>query len=192
MVISINKSKRKAVFLDRDGVLNRAEVQNGKPYAPRSIESFDILPEALPATEALHKAGLLLIVVTNQPDVGNGVASQHVIEEMHERLRKLLPIDDIKTCFHSQKDNCLCRKPQPGMLLDASKDWNIDLTKSFMVGDRWNDVVAGRSQGCFTIFIDRGYSESLKEEPDMTVSSLAEAARLILMRIKNHECQGSI
>ena len=173
-------TKRRAVFLDRDGVLTRTEIQNGKPYAPKSIEFFYILPEALPATEALHKAGLLLIVVTNQPDVGNGVVSQHVIEEMHKRLRKSLPVDDIRVCYHSQKDNCLCRKPKPGMLLNASKDWNIDLTKSFMVGDRWNDVVAGRSQGCFTIFIDRGYSESLKEEPDMTVSSLTEATRLIL------------
>lgn len=185
--MNTNKSGRMAVFLDRDGVLNHAEVSNRKPYAPRDIESFRLLPDALPSTEALHRAGLLLIVVTNQPDVGNGLVSQSTVEAMHNILNKSLPIDDIKVCFHSQTDNCSCRKPLPGMLIEASREWNIDLTKSFMVGDRWKDVTAGRTQGCYTIFIDRGYSEPLKELPDAAVASLAEATELIISILKNEE-----
>lgn len=191
MVINLNKSGRRAVFLDRDGVLNRTEVSSGKPYAPRDIESFQLLPEAIQATEALHRAGLLLIVVTNQPDVGNGLVSQSTVETMHDILNKSLPIDAIKVCFHSQTDNCSCRKPQPGMLIEASREWNIDLTKSFMVGDRWKDVAVGRSQGCYTIFIDRGYSEPLKELPNATVASLAEATELILALLKNDDTKGN-
>jgi len=190
--MNIHKSGRRAVFFDRDGVLNRAEVRNGKPYAPRDIESFQILPDAYLSTKALHRAGLVLIVVTNQPDVGNGLVSQSTVDAMHDLLRKFLPIDVIKVCFHRQGDNCLCRKPQPGMLLEASQQWNIELSKSFMVGDRWNDVVVGRMQGCYTIFIDRGYSEPLKELPDATVTSLAEATELILSRLKDDETKGNI
>lgn len=175
------------MFLDRDGVLNRAEVRNGKPYAPKDIESFELLPEAIKATEALHRAGLLLIVVTNQPDVGNGLVSRSTVEAMHGLLRKALPIDAVKVCYHSQVDNCVCRKPQPGMLLEAGRERNIDLTRSFMVGDRWNDVVVGHTQGCYTIFIDRKYSEPLKELPDATVTSLAEAAQIILSILENEK-----
>ena len=181
---------RSAVFLDRDGVLNKAEVRNGKPYAPRDVESFQLLPDVLSSIKSLHEAGLLLIVVTNQPDVGNGFVSQSIIEKMHNILFESLPIDAIKVCFHSQTDKCFCRKPRPGMLIEASKEWNIDLTKSFMVGDRWNDVATGRSQGCYTIFIDRGYSETLKELPDATVKSFAEATELIMSIIVNRGIEG--
>jgi D-glycero-D-manno-heptose 1,7-bisphosphate phosphatase len=176
---------RQAVFLDRDGVLNYTEVRNGKLYAPRSLEAFELMPDAFSATEALHRAGLLLIVVTNQPDVGNGFVPRSTVEAMHDRLRTSLPIDAIKVCFHGQAENCPCRKPRPGMLLEASQEMNIELKKSFMVGDRPDDVAVGRLQGCYTIFIDRGYSEHLRELPDATVTSLSEAVELILSRVQN-------
>lgn len=182
MVDSSGKSRR-AVFLDRDGVINKAEIHDGKSYAPRNIESFELFPDAVKATEILHNAGLVLIVVTNQPDVGNGLVERSVVEEMHKKLLTLLPINDIKACYHKQDDNCSCRKPKSGMLLEASRQWDIDLTKSFMIGDRWSDVLAGRSQGCYTVLIDRGNSEKLKEEPDATASSLIEASRLILSQL---------
>lgn len=181
---------RRAVFLDRDGVLNYTEVHDGKPYAPRDIESFQLLPDALSSTEALHKAGLFLVVATNQPDVGNGIVSRSTVEAMHDLLTKSLPIDAIKVCFHSQSDNCPCRKPQSGMLLEASQELNIDLAKSFMVGDRCNDVTAGKTQGCYTIFIDRGYFEPLKDLPNAIVASLAEATELILGLINNDDTKG--
>jgi len=176
---------RRAVFLDRDGVLNRTEVFNGKPYSPRDIESFELLPDALPSTMILHNAGLLLIVVTNQPDVGNGLVPRSVVEAMHDRLRESLPIDAVKVCYHGQSENCECRKPRSALLIEASREMNFELAKSFMVGDRWSDIVAGRSQGCYTIFIDRGYTEPLRGMPDTIVTSLIDAADVILSKISH-------
>jgi D-glycero-D-manno-heptose 1,7-bisphosphate phosphatase len=181
---------QRAVFLDRDGVLNYSRVYNGKPFAPRCLSDFELMPDALAATKALSNAGLLLVVVTNQPDVANGLVARSTVEAMHEQLCSYLPIHAVKACFHSQDENCQCRKPRSGMLREASLEMDIDLTESFMVGDRWKDVVAGRSQGCYTILIDRGYSESLKELPDATVASLLEAAELILSQLQNPDLRG--
>ena len=180
---SENNQIKRAVFLDRDGVLNKAEILDGKSYAPRDIESFELYPDTSAAINKLHDAGLILVVVTNQPDVGNGLVEKSVVEKMHTELLNLLPIDDIKVCYHRQDENCSCRKPMAGMILEAKKQWDIDLSKSFLVGDRWSDISAGRSQGCYTIFIDRGYSEQIKDKPDARASSLKEASELILSRL---------
>ena len=143
-----------AVFLDRDGVLTRANVRDGKPYAPRSLADLEILPDALAATTALKTDGFQLVVITNQPDVGNGLLDLAVVEAMHCRLRDELPINLIKACYHRQSDGCYCRKPRPGMLIEAADELDVDLARSFVVGDRWSDVEAGRSQGCRTVFVD--------------------------------------
>jgi D-glycero-D-manno-heptose 1,7-bisphosphate phosphatase len=171
---------RKAVFLDRDGVLNRAIVRNGKPYPPETVEEFEILPGVVEALEALSRAGFLLIVATNQPDVASGKQRREVVEAMHKKLRAELPLDDIKVCYELDGPASTCYKPRPGMLLEASRERNIDLARSYMVGDRWRDVGAGRRAGCFTIFIDRGYAEPLAEAPDATCTDLPQAASLIL------------
>ena len=173
----------RAVFLDRDGVINRCEVRNGKPYSPRCLDDFRLLPGAAAAVQALKNAGLLVIVVTNQPDIGNGLVGVHIVESMHDRLRRRLAIDDIKMCPHRQDAGCDCRKPKPGMLLEAARRWQIDLDKSFIVGDRWTDVVAGQAVGCYTIFIDRGYQEPRLATPNNSTKSLRSAARLILSLI---------
>lgn len=182
---------RRAVFLDRDGVLNRTDVRDGKPFAPTRLEDFKLMPDALSATRALSQAGLALVVVTNQPDVGNGFVAREVVETMNKRLRDALPVDAVKTCFHSQKDGCACRKPSPGMIDEACREYGIDAARSFMVGDRWSDVACGRTRGCYTVFIDRGYAEPVGDVPDATVASLAEAADHILARLGfgNAECQ---
>jgi D-glycero-D-manno-heptose 1,7-bisphosphate phosphatase len=169
-----------AVFLDRDGVLNRAFVRDGKPYPPAGLEEFEILPGVVQAANALHSAGFRLIVVTNQPDVSKGTQSREVVERMHARLREVLPIDDIRTCYHADNDNCDCRKPKPGMLIAAAREHNLDLCASFMVGDRWRDVEAGRTAGCRTIFIDRNYGEQRAEQPDIVATSFPEASEFIL------------
>lgn len=174
---------RRAVFLDRDGVITIPRVTNGKSYAPRDLKDFHYYPEARAALEALHAAGLLLVVVTNQPDIGNGLMEPQVLEQMHDRLGSDLPIDLIKTCPHSQKAGCTCRKPQPGMLQEAARELSIRLEKSFMVGDRAGDIEAGARVGCFTVFIDRNYSESKPPAPDAVATSLREAAELILSRV---------
>lgn len=171
---------RKAVFLDRDGVLNRAIVRNGKPYPPATVEEFEILPGVAEALQALNRAGFLLIVATNQPDVASGKQRREVVEAMHRKLRKELPLDDIKACYALDTPASACYKPKPGMLLEASQEWNIDLARSYMVGDRWRDVGAGRRAGCFTIFIDRGYDEPMTETPDAVCADLPQAAAFIL------------
>ncbi len=167
----------KAVFLDRDGVINQSIVKNGKPYAPRSFDEFKLLPNVKKALKLLHKENYLLIIVTNQPDVGDQIQKKEVVDSFHRFLLNNLPIDDIEVCFDR---NSLNYKPNIGMLLKSKEKLNIDFAKSFMIGDRWRDIDAGKNAGCKTIFIDHGYQESLNEQPDCTVSSLYEAALHIL------------
>jgi len=171
-----------AVFLDRDGVLNRALIRDRKPYPPHTLAEFEILPDVPEALRRLSQAGFMLIVVTNQPDVATGSQRKDVVEAMHTRLRESLPIIDVRVCYETERAGSWCYKPKPGMVLDAARDHNIDLGNSFMVGDRWRDVGCGRAAGCFTIFIDRGYSEQLREQPDATCDSLRAATDIILSR----------
>tara|TARA_B110000008_G_scaffold260360_1_gene280940 strand:- start:411 stop:935 length:525 start_codon:yes stop_codon:yes gene_type:complete len=171
---------KRAVFLDRDGVINRAVVRNGKPYPPASLDDFELLPGVESAILALRMAGFLIIVVTNQPDVATGIQLQEVVEEMHGKLLSAGLCDDVKACYHTDADGCGCRKPKPGMLFEAAREWQIDLQRSFMVGDRWGDVATGKTAGCFTFFIDYNYQEKGVEKPDAVVASLSQAANLIL------------
>ena len=171
---------RCAVFLDRDGVVNRAIVRDGRPYPPASLEELDILPGVQEALQKLHAANYLLIVVTNQPDVARGLAKREDVEAINAYLSSQLPIDDFKTCYHDSEDKCSCRKPMPGSLLEAAQEHNIDLSKSFMIGDRWRDVEAGTSAGCKTFFINYHYAEQKPDAPDFIVSSLLEAKEIIL------------
>ncbi len=171
---------RRAVFLDRDGVLNRAFVRGGKPYPPASLAELEILPGVEQALAALRKEGFLLVVVTNQPDVARGTTAKRVVEAINAALGAHLPIDEFRTCFHDSGDECDCRKPKPGALLAAAAHYDIDLYDSFMVGDRWRDIEAGRRAGCRTIFVDYGYREKQPEAVNYRVSSLLEASKIIL------------
>jgi D-glycero-D-manno-heptose 1,7-bisphosphate phosphatase len=175
---------RRAVFLDRDGVINRALVREGKPYPPASLAEMEVLPGVARALAALREAGFLLIVVTNQPDVARGTTSREVVEEINKHLAARLAIDEFRTCFHDSGDGCDCRKPLPGALLAAAKTHGIDLGKSYMVGDRWRDTEAGQRAGCKTIFIDYGYDEKKPESVDYRVRSLMEATQIILGEMK--------
>jgi len=170
----------RAVFLDRDGVINEAIVRDGKPFSPSSLSEFRILPGVHQALWELRDAGFLLIVATNQPDVARGFQRRDIVEAMHDRLRRELPIDDIKVCYEVESASSLCYKPRPGMLLEAARERLIDLSCSYMVGDRWRDVGCGRAAGCFTIFIDRGYSEALRKASDATCTAFPEAVSIIL------------
>jgi len=139
---------RRAVFLDRDGVINRAFVREGRSYPPASLEEVEILPQVQWALNNLKTTGYLLIVVTNQPDVATGKTSKLAVDEINSYLANSLPIDDFRTCYHNDKDGCHCRKPLPGALLDAAIAHQIDLKNSFMIGDRWKDIEAGAAAGC--------------------------------------------
>jgi len=171
-----------AVFLDRDGVINRALTRDGKPYPPMSLAEFELLPGVAEACAKLKQAGFLLVVATNQPDVGRGTLKQEIVETIHEHMRRTLPIDRVEVCYHPGHgaSECDCRKPKPGMLLRAARELNIDLTRSFMVGDRWRDIDCGHAAGVTTILIDYGYTEPLRQMPHHRVGSLMEAANLIL------------
>ena len=169
----------RAVFLDRDGVINEAVVRDGRPCPPHSLEEWKLLPQVIETLQSLRQANFRIIVVTNQPDVATGAQRREVVEAIHARLRSLFAIDDIKVCYHTDKDGCTCRKPKPGMLLEAAKEWAIDLERSFMIGDRWRDIEAGKAAGCRTILVERGYCEWRAVSPDAVVHSMSEAGTLI-------------
>lgn len=167
-----------AVFLDRDGVLNRAIVRDGKPYPPASAAEAEVTPDAANALARLKAAGYALIVVTNQPDVARGDQTRAAVEAINDKLARSLPIDEFRVCYHDDRDRCACRKPEPGLLLRPPA---YRLAESVMVGDRWRDVEAGRRAGVrATVLIEHGYRESAGAEPDVRVSTLAEAAEWIL------------
>ena len=176
--------KRKAVFLDRDGVLNRVIVTEGKPYPPASVDELEILPGVSEALQLLKAAGYVLIVVSNQPDVKRGITSKKIVEEINNYLAKSMPIDRFIICYHDSSDDCDCRKPRPGMLYAAEQEFDLDLALSYMVGDRWRDMEAGTLAGCKTIFIDYGYAEKQPASFDYRVGSLQEAVEIILGETK--------
>lgn len=173
---------RRAVFLDRDGVLNRALVRDGKPYPARSLAEFELLPGVPAACHRLKQAGLLLVVATNQPDVGRGTLSRETVESLHAHLCRILPLDRVEVSYDSghEQPPSEFRKPRPGLLWRAGRELGIDLKRSFMVGDRWRDIDCGHAAGCTTLLVDYGYAEQLRCPPDFRVKNLAEAADQIL------------
>jgi D-glycero-D-manno-heptose 1,7-bisphosphate phosphatase len=171
----------RAVFLDRDGVLNRPVVTDGKPFPPSTVNEFELYSDAKDSCLRLKKAGYLLVVVTNQPDVARGTQDINVVEEMHQLLARQLPIDRVMVCCHDDADACECRKPKSGMLLKVADELRINLKESFMVGDRWRDIEAGSNAGCRTVFIQRNYDEQLLVQPDAVVYSIGQAADWITL-----------
>ena len=169
----------KAVFLDRDGVINRAVVRDGKPHPPDTIEDLEVLAGVPDALRKLRGAGFRLIVVTNQPDVARGTQSREVVEAMNARLTAELAVDEVVACYHDG-DDCDCRKPKPGALVAAAHRHGVELERSFMVGDRWRDIEAGQRAGCRCLFVDHGYAEQQPAGSFVRVPSLAAAADWII------------
>lgn len=174
----------KAVFLDRDGVINQLIIRNGKAQAPYTLEEFALFPGVEQACLDLKAAKFLLVVVTNQPDVSRGWTTVESVDLINGKIRELLPIDAIEICFHTDVDQCHCRKPLPGMLVEASKRLNIDLTRSFMVGDRYGDIAAGIKAGCTTILVGPGDQQGNHPDPHFRAPSLWESSRWILEHTK--------
>ena len=175
----------KAVFLDRDGVLNKAFVRNGRPYPPSNIREFEIIDGVKEALYQLKDAGFILIVITNQPDVARGRMDRNIVENINTELTLCLPIDVIKVCYHDDDDCCTCRKPKPGAITATAKNLGIDLSQSYMIGDRWRDIGAGINAGCKTIFIDYGYQETKPVDFDHTVKNLMDATKIIIKETEN-------
>jgi D-glycero-D-manno-heptose 1,7-bisphosphate phosphatase len=172
---------RRAVFLDRDGVLVQEIVRDdGQAYAPTELADFHLVPEAAAEVKRLRQEQFMCVVVTNQPEVARGLLALDVLDDMHRRLRATIPVDDVIVCPHVDDDACACRKPKPGMLRAAAERLDIDLSKSFLVGDRWRDIGAGRAVGCQTVLIERPYSNCASA--DAVVQTLPEAVDWIVSR----------
>jgi D-glycero-D-manno-heptose 1,7-bisphosphate phosphatase len=171
---------RRAAFLDRDGVLNRALVRDGHPYSPSGLHEIEIPSGVAEACQRLRGDGFILVVVTNQPEVARGRLTRRSVEEINDFLQSCLLLDDVRVCYHDDPDGCDCRKPKPGMLLAAARDLNISLNRSFVVGDRWRDIEAGRRVGCRTVLIDYGYAEPHPSGMDFTTHTLSSAVDWIL------------
>jgi D-glycero-D-manno-heptose 1,7-bisphosphate phosphatase len=181
-VATVSPSVRRAVFLDRDGTLNASVVRNGLPYPPQSVDEFVLLEGVVEGCQRLKAAGYSLIVATNQPDVGRGTQSRESVEAMHAKLCSLLPIDRVEVSYSPGGENPpdAYRKPAPGMLKRAAEELHLDLSRSWMVGDRWRDIDCGANAGVKTVFIDWAYQEKLRTLPDFTVSCFADAVGIIL------------
>ena len=169
------------MFLDRDGVLNEAVVREGRPYPPDRIEDLKVYADARSALVRLKNAGFLLLVVTNQPDVARVTQARGIVEAMNAAIAAQLPVEGFFVCWHDDRDDCPCRKPKPGLLLEAAASHQIDLAASFLIGDRWRDIDAGAAAGCRTVLIDRQYRERAPSAtPNFCTDSLAAAAEWIL------------
>jgi len=177
----VRRVSERAVFLDRDGVVNENVVRDGRPYPPASLEQLVVGEQTSAALHALKTHGFRLLIVTNQPDVGRGTQTRAIVESLHEALSACLPLDSFYTCYHAHDGECECRKPRPGLILTAAAEHDLDLRRCFMIGDRWRDVEAGANAGVRVAFIDRGLDERRPAHPpDKTVHSLTEATAWIL------------
>ena len=170
---------RKAVFLDRDGVINKAFIKDGLPTSPNSLDELEILPGVKESVLRLKKLNFVCLVVTNQPDVTRGKINKNTVIEINNFLLKEIKLDDFFVCYHDDKDNCDCRKPKPGLLLQASKKWDVNLKKSFIVGDRWRDIQAGEKVGCKTIFLEYNYKDIKPKNPNFITDTLLNATYII-------------
>jgi D-glycero-D-manno-heptose 1,7-bisphosphate phosphatase len=181
--MGIGEMRQRAIFLDRDGVLNRVfRQEDGKTHPPQTPEEAEILPGVLEGCQALRRAGFLLIAVTNQPDVSRGTQRREMVEAINEKIREQIPLDDILVCFHDNHHYCQCRKPEPGLILEAARRFLVDLRSSFMIGDRWTDIEAGRRSGCKTVLINAPASEAGRCRPDLVAQSFISASHWILQQ----------
>jgi D-glycero-D-manno-heptose 1,7-bisphosphate phosphatase len=175
---------QRAVFLDRDGVINRVILRDGMPSPPSHLEDFQLYDDVPEGCLRLKAAKFLLIVITNQPDVGRGTQSREMVEAMTLKMQSALPtLDRIEICYHAGErygEACSCRKPLPGLILRAAAELNIDMKQSYVIGDRWRDVDCARAAGCHAVFIQRGYKEALRQKPDFTVLNFDQAVNTVL------------
>ena len=173
---------RPAVFLDRDGVLIDTFVRDGVPHPPDHADKMEVLPGVPQALQRLRAAGFALIVVTNQPDVARGTQTRETVETMNAQLVRDLALDGVFVCYHDNADGCACRKPKAGLILQAAEKHGLDISASFIVGDRWSDIAAGAAAGCRTLLVQRPYSDPARCAPDFVVDDLPAAADLILQQ----------
>ncbi len=174
---------RKAIFLDRDGIINNVILKNEKPFSPRSFKEFDLREGIRDVLDSFKKLGFINIIVSNQPDIARGLLERQDLDEMSRVIRENLPVDDIYVCTHDNDDNCHCRKPKPGMLTDAVEKWEIDISKSFLIGDNWKDIDAGKNAGCTTILLDYPYNKKISA--DFRIENFESAIKIVKNKSEN-------
>jgi D-glycero-D-manno-heptose 1,7-bisphosphate phosphatase len=175
---------KSAIFFERDGVLTVARVERQHQATPLSLGEFQINPAALPALKQLKEAGFVLIVTTNQPGISHGTLSRRELDRMHDLLRRTFPIDDIMVCPHDENDHCPCRKPAPGLFTEAAFKWHVDLERSFVVSDKWQDARAARTVGSTSMIIHSPWVGP--GHHDFVLPSLAAVAGKILQLHAGH------
>jgi D-glycero-D-manno-heptose 1,7-bisphosphate phosphatase len=171
--------RAKAVFFDRDGVINLTVFRKGAHRAPADMSEFAYVEGVVPTLEALRARGYVLLVCTNQPDVARGWQSREQVDAFHQRIAQELPVSGIYSCFHDDAHDCLCRKPKPGLLHQGGEQFDIDYARSFMIGDRWKDIEAGRAAGCRTIYLRHAHDSEPAHEPDYEIRRLSELLDII-------------
>ena len=171
---------QRVVFLDRDGVLNRAFPEGGTTRPPMSVDELELLPGVPESLARLRAAGFVLVVVTNQPDVARGKQTRAAVEEINARVTAELPLLDVFACYHDGSDKCHCRKPKPGLLTDAAAKHDLDIDSAFLIGDRWSDIVAAHTAGCRAILIETPFSNAERCRPDHTATDITAAVEWIL------------
>lgn len=172
------KKTNRAIFLDRDGVINEVVFHDSvKPSSPWKFDEFRFIPKIEEPLEELKAMGFNLFIISNQPDISRGYIEMGTTERINQAIYEHLPIQEIMVCSHDDKDDCPCRKPKPGMLLELSNKWDIDLKNSFLIGDNWKDIEAGKAAGCITFLLDRTYNRAV--EADHRVKDIDEMVGII-------------
>jgi D-glycero-D-manno-heptose 1,7-bisphosphate phosphatase len=174
---------KRAVFLDRDGVIIETKVEFGRPIAIRKKNEIKMLGDATKGIKLLLNSGFELVIITNQPDVAKGITPIEHVNQIHKEISRLTGLKHFYICSHADSDSCECRKPKPGLLISASENLNLDLDNSFLIGDRWRDIASGQKAGCRCYFIDYGYNEAQPNPPFTRVHTLFEAATLICSEV---------
>jgi len=168
----------KAIFLDRDGIVNKAIVEKGLPYSPTRLGDIFLTDGIKDLIKKWHDEEYIVIVVTNQPDVANHIITKNKVDKINNYLKSIALFDDIFTCYHNGKDDCDCKKPKTGLFLQAKEKYDIDFSQSYVIGDRWKDIEAGKNIGCKTIFVDYHYDEERPNKPDYTAKSVSDIKRI--------------
>lgn len=144
---------KKAVFIERDGVLNEVKTGPKHQITPLTLDEFKVKKEAEPALKKLKAAGFVLIVTSNQPGLSRGYQSRRELDRMHDIVKRCFPLDDLLVCPHDESDHCPCRKPRPGLLIEAAFKWHLNLDHSFVISDKWQDAEAARTAGCTSLLV---------------------------------------
>jgi D-glycero-D-manno-heptose 1,7-bisphosphate phosphatase len=175
---------KRAVFLERDALLNLAASKGGQQKSPTTLEEFRINEAALPALQRLKSAGFVLIATTNQPEISRGTLSRRELDRMHEMLAATLPLDDILVCPHDEEDDCPCRKPRAGLFHEAAFKYHLLLGQSFLISNRWQDAEAARLIGSTSLAIDSPWLG--RGHHDFAVRDLEAAIEKVMEREKFH------